>query len=503
MPNEAGSDDVDHEQSGSAHTKGAVDVLVVGCGFAGLCMGVRLKETGQKSFMIIEEGADVGGTWRDNHYPGCACDVPSHLYSLSFASKSDWSRLYPSQPELFAYLRDVADRYGLRPHISFNTAMERAEWSEADGCWQVATAGGKVVTAKVLVSGVGALHVPAYPSVPGLDKFQGLMFHSANWPRDCDLRGKRVAVVGAGASAIQFVPKVAEEAERLYVIQRTPPWIFPKRDRAIGNLERALLRYLPGYRRAFRKWLHWRHELRMVALGNDWLLRFFENRARRQVARHIADPVLRKAVTPNYRMGCKRILLSDDYYQALVRPNVNVVTERITAILPQAVVTADGLERPIDALIFGTGFDFIDSLRNLPVTGRNGIALQTAWQSAIGAYHGITVTGFPNFFMLLGPNTFLGHNSVIMMIEAQAGYVIDCLKQMQENGLRVMDVRPESQLRFDRWLQSRLKGSVWQAGGCRSWYQDDAGRNVALWPGFIANYRRGIRRMSLSDYNVV
>jgi cation diffusion facilitator CzcD-associated flavoprotein CzcO len=241
----------------------------------------------------------------------------------------------------------------------------------------------------------------------------------------------------------------------------------------------------------------------MVALENDWLLRFFEGRARRQIARHIADPALRQAVTPNYRMGCKRILLSDDYYQALVRPNVEVITERIAAIRPHAIVTAAGSEHPIDALIFGTGFDFIDSLRNLPVTGRNGIALRTAWRDAIGAYHGMSVAGFPNFFMLLGPNTFLGHNSVIMMIEAQADYVIDCLKQMGEKGLRIVDVRADSQNRFDQWLQSRLTGSVWQAGGCRSWYQDDAGRNVALWPGFIASYRQGIRQMTLSDYNVM
>jgi cation diffusion facilitator CzcD-associated flavoprotein CzcO len=497
---------VAHEHSdpllGASDAVADFDVLVVGCGFAGLCVGVKLKQSGKSRFAIIEEGNDVGGTWRDNHYPGCACDVPSHLYSLSFASKADWTRLYPSQPELFAYLRDVADRYDLRSHIRFNTAMERAEWSEPDAFWRVTTAGGQVITAKVLVSGVGALHVPSRPAVPGLDKFEGLIFHSADWPSGGDVRGKRVAVVGAGASAIQFVPKVAEEAETLYVFQRTPPWIFPKRDRPIGKLERAMLRHLPGYRQAFRNWLHWRHEMRMVALSNDWLLRLFESRARHQIARYIADPVLRRAVTPDYRMGCKRILLSDDYYQALVRPNVEVVTKSITGIQPRAIVTADGAARKIDVLIFGTGFDFIDSLRNLPVTGRNGITLRTAWRDGIGAYYGIAVTGFPNFFMMLGPNTFLGHNSVIMMIEAQADYVLDCLKQMKQRGLRIIDLRADSQLRFDQWLQSRLQGSIWQAGGCRSWYQDDAGRNVALWPGFIANYRQGIRRMALSDYNV-
>ncbi len=479
-----------------------LDVLVVGCGFAGLCMGVRLKENGLNSFAIIEEGNDVGGTWRDNHYPGCACDVPSHLYSLSFAPKADWSRLYPSQGELFTYLRDVADRYGLRQHIRFNTAMAHAQWNEHDALWHVITTAGSTITAKVLISGVGALHVPSRPEVPGLDKFGGLAFHSLNWPADCDLRGKRVAVVGAGASAIQFVPKVAQLAEKLYVFQRTAPWIFPKHDRLIGKWERALLRYLPGYRQAFRKWLHWRHELRMLALDNDWLLRFFEGRARRQIARLISDPVLRKVVTPNYRMGCKRILLSDDYYQALVQPNVKVVSERITALLPNAIITADGAERAIDALIFGTGFDFVDSLRNLQVTGRNGITLRAAWHDAIRAYHGITIAGFPNFFMMLGPNTFLGHNSVIMMIEAQADYIIDCLKQMAEKGLRVIEVREDAQLKFDEWLQSRLKGSIWQVGGCRSWYQDVSGRNVALWPGFISNYQRGVRRMLLSDYNV-
>jgi cation diffusion facilitator CzcD-associated flavoprotein CzcO len=480
-----------------------VDVVVVGCGFAGLCMGVRLKQVGQYSFTIIEKGGDVGGTWRDNHYPGCACDVPSHLYSLSFASKADWTRLYPSQPELYSYLRDVAERYGLRPHIRFDTAMLQAEWSERDFLWRVTTTTtGEVITARVMVSGVGALHIPAYPEVPGVNKFQGTAFHSANWQANCDLRGKRVAVIGAGASAIQFVPKLAAQAEKVHVFQRTAPWVFPKRDRLIGKWERVLLRHLPGYRQAFRQWLHWRHESRMVAFSNDWILRIFEGRARRYIARHVADPGLRKAVTPDYRMGCKRILLSDDYYPALAQPNVEVVTDRIAALLPRAIVTADGSERPIDALIYGTGFDFVDSLRNLPVTGRNGIALHAAWRQAIRSYHGITVSGFPNFFMLMGPNTFLGHNSVIMMIEAQADYVIDCLKQMRNRGLRVIDVRADSQLRFDQWLQSHLTGSIWQSGGCRSWYQDGAGRNVALWPGFISRYRQGIRRMSLSDYNV-
>jgi cation diffusion facilitator CzcD-associated flavoprotein CzcO len=479
-----------------------VDVLVVGCGFAGLCMGVHLKQAYPGLFLIIEKGNDVGGTWRDNRYPGCSCDVPSHLYSLSCASKADWSRMYPSQPELLAYLRDVADCHGLRQHIRFSTAMERAEWSERDSLWRVATTTGDVLTAKVLVSGVGALHVPALPRLPGLDKFQGVTFHSAKWPSDCDLRDRRIAVIGAGASAIQFVPQIASQAKKLYLFQRTAPWILRKRDRPISKFEGALLRHLPGYRLAFRLWLYWRHELRMIALGNDWVLRFFEARARRYIARSIPDSKLREAVTPNYRMGCKRILLSDDYYPALARSNVEVVTDRITAVRPHGIVVADGTEHSVEAIIFGTGFDFVDSLRNLPVSGRNGIPLRTAWRDAIQAYYGIAVHGFPNFFMLLGPNTFLGHNSVVLMIEAQAGYIIDCLMPMRKAGLSAVDVRVETQSSFDGWLQAYLKGAVWRTAGCRSWYQDDSGRNVALWPGFTFNYRQRIRDMALSDYDV-
>jgi len=481
-----------------------VEVLIVGSGFSGICMGVRLLRAGIESFLIIEKAEDLGGTWRDNRYPGCACDIPSHLYSLSFAPRSDWRRMYPSQPELWEYLRDVVDRSGLRSKLCFNVAMNSAEWDEANAHWRVTTNNGATIRATVLISGIGALHVPARPRLAGLETFTGVAFHSATWRRDCDLAGKRVAVVGTGASAIQFVPEIAPKADRLHVFQRTPPWIVPKLDRSIGPGERWLFRYLPGYRRAFRESLYWLYELRALALnGNRRMLGKIEQIARNHLIRQIRDPALRSQLTPHYQIGCKRILISDDYYPTLTRPNVELVTEGIVEVVTDAILTRDGIKRPIDVLIFGTGFEVAEVLRTLPVFGRNGRALREVWHDRVKSYYGICVNGFPNFFMLLGPNTGLGHNSVVIMIEAQARYIISCLVQMRRQRLKAIDVKPEVQEQFFDRIQERLKPTVWQSGGCRSWYQDRSGHNVAIWPGLTANYRWQTRRAKLADFGTV
>jgi cation diffusion facilitator CzcD-associated flavoprotein CzcO len=479
-----------------------VDVLIVGSGFSGLCLGVRLRQSRQNSFLIIEKGADIGGTWRDNRYPGCACDIPSHLYSLSFAPRNDWSRLYPSQPELWDYLRDITDQYELRSKIRFNTEMLSAKWNETDALWHV-TANAGVITARVLISAIGALHVPAYPKIRGIETFAGKSFHSADWPAALDLSGKRVAVIGTGASAAQFIPEIASKVAKLYVFQRTPPWVMPKLDRPIGRWEKLLFRFLPGYRHAFRFRLYCYYEMRALALnGNKRLLKIAEGISRNHLAKQISDRLLRAKLKPHYRMGCKRILISNDYYPALIRPNVELVTENITEISGNEIVTSRDRKRAVDVIVYGTGFDVSGSLKRLSVTGRNGISLSTTWQVEVPSYFGICVSGFPNFFMLLGPNTGLGHNSVVIMIEAQVKYIMRCLNFMRQKHLTTIDVKPDAQTNFFRKIQERLKPTVWQSGGCRSWYQDEKGRNVSIWPGFTFDYRWQTRRVARSDYFV-
>jgi cation diffusion facilitator CzcD-associated flavoprotein CzcO len=479
-----------------------VDILIVGSGFSGLCLAVRLRQSRQDSFLIIEKGVDIGGTWRDNRYPGCACDIPSHLYSLSFAPRNDWSRLYPSQPELRDYLSDIADQYELRSKIRFNAEMQNAKWDEAEALWHVTTNTGAITT-RILVSAIGALHVPAYPKIPGIETFTGISFHSADWPNGLDLSGKRAAVIGTGASAVQFIPEIAPKVEKLYVFQRTPPWVMPKFDRAIGPREKFLLRFLPGYRRAFRAWLYWYHELRALAFnGNQRLLKEAEKISRNHRRRQIRDPSLRAKLTPDYRMGCKRILISNDYYPTLARPNVELVTENITGISGNEIVTDRDLRQAVDIIIYGTGFDVSGSLKRLSVTGRNGISLSKTWQTEVPSYYGICVSGFPNFFMLLGPNTGLGHNSVVIMIEGQVKYIMRCLNVMRRKHLKAIDVKPDAQTNFYRKTQERLKLTVWQSGGCRSWYQDEKGQNVSIWPGFTFDYRWQTRNVVWSDYSV-
>jgi cation diffusion facilitator CzcD-associated flavoprotein CzcO len=485
--------------SDHASPANAIGALIVGAGFGGLCMAIRLRKAGHESFLVIEKEDDVGGTWRDNRYPGCACDVPSHLYSLSFAQKNDWSRLYPTQPELLAYLRSLVGRFQLQRHIRFNVAMKSADWDEANRVWRVTTDTGEVICARFLLSAVGELHLPAHLSLPGLADFQGATFHSSKWRDDYDVRGKRIAVIGTGASAIQIVPQLAPNVERLLVFQRSAPWVLPKRDRPIGGREQLAFGRLPGYGRMFRQWLYWRHEIRVLGLrGYEPVLRIYEGIVRRHIARFIDDDRLRRILTPNYRMGCKRVLISDDYYPALARPNVEVVAEPIAELQADRIVTSDGVERSVDAIIFATGFNVAGTLASKAIVGRDGRKLGDLWRDGIRSYYGICVAGFPNYFMLFGPNTGLAHNSIVIMIEAQANYIIDCLEKLDRMHSSVIDVRPEVQERFDQQLQARMSKTVWQTGGCHSWYQDSAGRNVAMWPGYTFEYGWRVRRANLS-----
>src|SRR6266571_1220897 len=481
-----------------------VDVLIVGAGFSGLCMVIKLLEAGMKDFLLIEKSDDIGGTWYDNRYPGCACDVPAHLYSFSFERNPGWTRMFASQPEIWQYLKSCVQRYGLAPYIRFHTRLQEAAWNEAAGVWNITAGENLKIRARVLVSGMGALHVPHYPEIPGIERFSGPAFHSATWKPEVDLTGKTVAVVGTGASAIQFVPQITPRVGKLYLFQRTPAWIVPRLDFAITDKWKRRFRRVPLARWAFRQYIFWRQEFRVLGfLGNESVRKKAEAIALRHMARRIKDPKLRAALTPNYLLGCKRVLVSDDYYPTLNRSNVELVTDGIAEVCEHSIVTRDAVERPIDVLIYGTGFRATEPLIGCRVVGKGGIEIHDAWGKRMTAYLGVAVNGFPNFFMLLGPNTGLGHNSVVLMIEAQVRYAMNCLKLMKRRKQRVLEVRPEIQQSFVEEIYRRMGSTVWQSGGCRSWYQDQStGEITTLWPGSVVSYLRRMRSVSRSDYQL-
>ena len=476
-----------------------LDAIVVGAGFSGLCAGVQLREAGFHDFLILEKADRVGGTWRENTYPGAACDVPSHLYSYSFAPNPRWSRAYGEQAEILAYLERCADTFGLRPHLRFNHTVLDARFDEIGGVWHVHTDHGDF-TARALMLGNGALHIPQLPNVPGLDRFKGTTFHSARWNHDYDFKGKRVAVIGTGASSIQFVPRIAKEVDKLHVFQRTPPWIVPKRDREIGTRERWALEHVPGAHALRRTALYWSMESRVIGFAYaPSVLAVAEKLVKRFIAKQVPDPALRAKVTPNYRLGCKRVLISNEYYPAIQRPNVELVTDGIAEVTATGVRTVDGVERPVDAIVCGTGFRVSEYLSSIRIVGRGGVELNEAWRTSLRNYLGITVSGFPNLFLLMGPNTGLGHNSMIFMIEAQARYATRALQAMRTGRLAAIDVKPAAEQAFRARLADKMKGTVWMTG-CQSWYQTANGE-VFLWPAATLDYWWRTRTVALSDYD--
>ena len=484
-----------------------VRVAVVGTGFAGLATAVRLLQRGTTDFVVLERGDDVGGTWRDNTYPGCACDVPSHMYSLSFAPNPDWTRAFSPQPEIEEYLRRTARELGVLPKVHLRTELTGARWDDAANVWHVETSRGALV-ADVLILGTGGLSDPSVPSLPGLESFSGTTFHSATWDHDHDLTGERVAVVGTGASSIQFVPHVQKAAGHLTLFQRTAPWVMPRRDRAISKAERALYRRLPMAQKANRAGIY--------AVRESWILGFTKQTAIMKVAEKVAlrhlrkqvpDPALRAKLTPTYRLGCKRVLLSNDYYEALTQPNAEVVTEAVVEVLPHAVVSQapDGTrtEHPVDTIIFGTGFKVTDPPVAHRVRGRDGQTLAEHWGGrGMSALYGSTIAGFPNLFFLVGPNTGLGHNSIVYMIESQVDYAMSALAAMEARDLVSVEPRQDVQDAYNDRLQQDLQGTVWNAGGCSSWYLDRNGRNTTLWPTFTWTFRRQVRRFDPEEYVV-
>jgi cation diffusion facilitator CzcD-associated flavoprotein CzcO len=478
-----------------------LSAIVVGAGFSGLCAGIELRRAGFEDFVILEKADRVGGTWRDNSYPGAACDIPSHLYSYSFEPNPRWARVYGGQAEILAYLEHCADAYGLRPHLRFGAVVERAVYDPASATWTATLRGGRTLTARALILGNGPLHLPAIPTLPGHARFTGPTFHSARWDHAYPLDGKRVAVIGTGASAIQFVPKIAPRVAALSVFQRTPPWIVPKLDRSISAREHWLFEHVPGAHWLRRTGLYWRLESRVLGFAfAPKILALYERTVRDHLAASVPDPVLRAQLTPSYRFGCKRVLISNDYYPALARDNVALVTEPIAAIEPTGVRTTSGALHEVDALIYGTGFKVIDYLSAIQVIGAGGRDLNEVWRESVRNYLGITVSGFPNLFLLMGPNTGVGHNSMIFMIEAQARYAVQAIRAMRRLALAALDVRPTVEQAFRAEIAGKLAGTVWTSG-CNSWYKTPDGE-VLLWPSFTFDYWRRTRRIDLRDYDV-
>ncbi|MCL8014033.1 NAD(P)/FAD-dependent oxidoreductase [Streptomyces sp. AS02] len=492
-----------------------VRVAVVGSGFGGLGAAVRLRREGVTDFVVLERADSVGGTWRDNSYPGCACDVPSHLYSFSFAPNPDWPRTFSGQEHIRAYLEHVTDVFRLRPHIRFDSEVKRMTWNGERLCWDIETSSGSL-SADLVVSATGPLSDPKIPDIPGLDSFPGKVFHSARWDHDHDLRGKRVAMVGTGASAIQIVPAIQPDVSRLTLFQRTPPWVMPRMDRAISGAERSLHRALP-FTTQLRRGLLWGlRELQVQAFTkHPDELGLIEQLAKRNMGRAIKDPALRAKLTPDYRIGCKRILLSSEYYPALARPNVDVVASGLSEIRGSTVVAADGSEAEVDVIVFGTGFRVTDMPIAERVVGADGRTLAEAWKGGMAALRGASAAGFPNWMTIIGPNTGLGNSSMILMIESQLNYMADFVRQLAvlsggnppgppgPGGKVALDARPSAVHAWNRRVQERMKRTVWNTGGCTSWYLDANGRNTTIWPGTTSEFRRATRRVDLAEYAVV
>lgn len=476
-------------------------VLIVGAGFAGLGMALQLVRSGERDFLILEQADAVGGTWRQNTYPGCECDIPSVLYSFSFAPKSDWSSSHAGQPEILEYLTELTERHGLRDHLRFGTGVAGARWDETYCRWHVFDKSGREFVAQYLVVASGALNVPRIPRLPGVETFAGASMHSAAWRDDVDLTGKRVALIGTGASGIQLAPHLAERAAQLTVFQRTPAWILPRRRfrAAVAAGRRSALA-----RKLFRVATYWRGEVLGVGLSRPGLLGRTQARALAHLRSQVPDAALRDALTPDYRIGCKRILRSDDFYPALARPNTTLVTDSITAIHPSGIETADGTHRDVDVIVYATGFRVAGAMNRMHLVGRDGVSLLERWQRhGVRTHLGVTMSGIPNAFFLSGPNTGLGHNSVIVMIEAQIAHALDAMRLVERNDAVALEVRADAQGAFDSVLQERLSRGVWSTGGCTSWYLDTRGSNHALWPGSSWDYRRRTRVVDPDDYQLL
>ena len=489
------------EPTTPAHEPVHTRAIIIGTGFSGLGMAIKLQQQGV-DFVILEKFGDVGGTWRDNSYPGCACDIPSHLYSFSFEPKPDWKNPFSYQPEIWDYLKGVTEKYGLRRYIEFNSHVDRAHWDDDEQRWHVFTKDGREFVGQFLVSGAGALHIPSMPDIEGRDEFRGPAFHSAEWDHSVDLTGKRVAMIGTGASAIQIVPEIVGQVAELQLYQRTPPWVVPRSNPEIPVPLRRAMANVPGLRALTRLAIYWGQEALAVGMTKrPNALKFIEAYVKYNIRRSVKDRELRRKLTPHYRIGCKRILNSSTYYHAVADPKTELITDHIARITPRGIVTADGKEREADVIVYGTGFHVTDSYTYVQIKGHNGEDLVDRWnREGIAAHHGITVADMPNLFFLLGPNTGLGHNSVVFMIESQIRYVASAIEACDKRDAQALAPTRAAQERFNDELQRRLGPSVWNSGGCSSWYLDEHGKNTVLWGGYTWQYWRDTRSVKPEEY---
>ena len=474
-------------------------IAIIGSGFGGIGTAIRLKQEGIEDFIIFERANDVGGVWRDNTYPGCACDVQSHLYSLSFVPNPDWTHSFSPQAEIWDYLRRCARDYDVLPHIRFGHTVNEAVWDHDLQRWRIETSRG-ICLASVLVSAAGSFSEPKLPEIAGLETFKGRVFHSSRWDHQFEIEQSRVAVIGTGASAIQFVPAIQPQVEKLHVFQRTAPWIVPRQDRPFAKLERRIFRRFPLAQRTMRGAIYSFREVLGFAFRHPWAMRLLQPMARRHLKRSVADPALRAKLTPNYLMGCKRVLISNDYFPALTQSNVELVTDGVAEVREHSIVGNDGIQRPVDAIIFGTGFHVSDFPFASRIRGKDGRTLSEVWEGSPKALAGTTVTGFPNLFLLPGPNTGLGHSSVVYMLEAQIEHVVSALRYMRRHGIVAIEARPEAQAAYVNAIDKNMRGTVWTSGGCVSWYLDKTGRNSTLWPTDSWRFRRRVARFAPSEY---
>jgi len=491
-----------HTANDSADAPADLDVAVIGAGFAGIGSGIQLKKNGFRSFRIFERALEVGGTWRDNTYPGAACDVPSHVYSFSFELNPDWSHQYSGAAEIQAYLVHCVEKYELRPHLELGTEIEEAVFDEARGRWTLTTGAGETVTARVVISGVGGLVDPAMPDIKGLEEFRGEIFHTARWNHDFDLAGRKVGVIGTGASAVQVVPSIAPEVEKLTVFQRTASWVVPRRDIRFSERTKERFRKHPWLMRALRTFLYTMSELfggPAVVLNAPRFKRIFERQSLRHLEASVSDPEVREKLTPHFQFGCKRILISDDYWAAFDRPNVELETGAIERVHETGIRTKDGRDHELDVIVLATGFALGLASAPFPITGRGGRRLDDVWADGAHAYKGMTVSGFPNWFILMGPNTGPGHTSVLVYTEAQIRYAVQAIRTILERDLAWVDVRPDVQDRYNEQLQRRMPWTSWSSG-CNSWYLSEGGRNNALFPGLASEYVLRARHFNPNEY---
>lgn len=482
------------------HTK----VAIIGAGFGGIAMAIRLQQHGIYDFIILEKGSDFGGTWRDNQYPGAACDVQSHLYSLSFGPKSNWSKRYAEAPEIFSYIQDLVTDYNLRAFCRLNTEVLAAHYQAERCLWQLQLQDQSILEAQFVIFASGPLDIPQIPHILGIEKFQGKVFHSAQWDHAYDLTGKNVASIGTGGSAIQYIPEIAPQCKHLYVMQRTAAWVIPRDERAYPNLEKKLFKKYDWFRKLHRTRLYWSNESRVVPIVKPGIMKFTQKLVELFIKYEVKNPELAKKLTPDYIMGCKRILVSNKYFPTFNRHNVELVTEKIQELTEHSIITQDGKERPIDCLIYGTGFitDPRIYMKNFQCTGLDGVELNEMWKQGAESYYGICVKDFPNLFQLLGPNTLLAHNSVIFMIEAQVEYILQLMQLVDQSQSDAIMVKDQAQDAFNQQVQHMFEKTVWQFG-CVSWYQQEGGKNFALWPTYTWKYWLKTKKPNAADYRLL